>query len=307
MSRISSIFTLIRAAGANSAAQNVSEQTGICIGGIYVPAHTSNGEARSARWEGSFYHNIPGRDGRPDQDVVVKITAWNGRNAKPGKGLADMCAKWISMGKEICCEVDIVSYKSRIFVDGQPVINSAGVAHMEPKLGFRMRPGTLQFGRDGQKALAMEIQKWNQQVGQQSFFARPPQWNVVGTQDQITWSQGILPWRSAQVYTGGNTFGCAKVVIPEGVILADGITGTTAGTGNANSGVVRTAEGYTIEQYRAAKWTDVAMIADPRFACFIQAGLLGNNLSAGLPDGPSGPQGPPAGAGFDGASGAVMY
>lgn len=303
MSRISAIFTLLRAAGANSAAQNISEQTGICIGGVYVPAHTIGGETRSARWEGSFYHNIPGQEGRPDQDVVVKITAWNGRNAKPGKGLADMCAKWIAMGKEICCEVDLVSYKSRVFVDGHPVLNAAGQAHMEPKLGFRMRPGTLQFGRDGQKALSMEIQKWNQQPGQQSFFARPPQWNVAGTQDQITWSQGILPWRSAQAYTGDDTFGCAKVVVPEGAVLANGVTGPAAA---GNAGIVRTTEGFTIDQYRAKGWTDPAMIADPRFACFIQAGLLGNNLAgpAGPPANASGPSGPPE-AGFEGAG--AMY
>ena len=258
-----------------------------------------NGETRSARWEGSFYHNIPGQDGRPDQDVVVKITAWNGRTAKPGKGMADKCAKWISMGKEICCEVDLVSYKSRIFVDGRPVINSAGQAHMEPKLGFRMRPGTLQFGRDGQKALAMEIQKWNQQPGQHSFFARPPQWNVVGTQDQITWSQGLLPQRSAEVYTGGDTFGCAKVVKPEGAVLADGITGPGAGMNAGASGIVRTTEGFTIDQYRAKGWTDPAMIADPRFACFIQAGLIGNSL-AGPAGPPAGPSGPPA-DGFENA------
>lgn len=303
MSKVIVIGSLLRCAGANAAGKNNPQQSGISLGGIYTPAYTLNGRAYSARWEGSFYHQLPAREGQEEKSVIIRVTGWNGRNASPGKGLADHLAKYVSAGKAICCELDVVQYMSRIFVDNQPVVNSAGQVHLEPKLGFRMRPGSLQFGNDSAKQVDLEIQNWNRNPGVVGFTARPPQWNVAGTQDNLVWTTSILPARSAASYTGGNTYGYALVgSIPQGAVPA--VPGT--GSVDMNSGPVMPSgpggpggpagptsptliDGFTIEQYRAQGWSDAQMIAEPKFAPFIAAGLLGNNMSTtGLSAGTAG-------------------
>jgi hypothetical protein len=293
MSKLTASAVLIRNAGANAGANNNPVLTGKSFGGTYYPASGEN----SARWESTFFHNIPGRNGQPDRRVPIKITAFNGRTAPAGKGLADNCAKYIPAGKEIAVELDIVHWDSRIFVDGKVVLNSAGQPHLEPKVGFRMKSGTLQLVRDSNKQVAMEIQNWQKQPGVISFFSRPPQWNVMGTPDEQIWRQQILPFRTAAVYQGGPEYGYARVA---------GAT-SSAGYSAGNSSVLST-EGFTIEQYRAKGWSDEQMLADNsgKFGPFIQAGLIGQNLTGGPtgPTGPTGPNGPSGYTNYESGSGA---
>lgn len=291
MSLVTVNAMMLRNAGANIAGGNNPQQTGISLGGLYTPACTLNGKPNSAKWEGNFYHQLPPRqDGTEVKPVILRVTAWNSRNAPAGKGLADRCAKYISAGKQICCELEITQFMSRVFIDNQPAANNAGQLHLEPKIGFRMKGGTLLFGNDAAKQVDLEIQNWMRNPGVVGFTARPPQWNVAGSQDSLTWTTAILPHRKNAVYNGGDTYGYAKVVIPQGAVL----THATAGPTQPGAGAIKTAEGFTIEQYRAQDWTDQQMLADTsgKFAPFIAAGLIGQNLSVSGPSGPSGPAGP---------------
>lgn len=210
------ILTNARAVGSKN------PKTGVQHGGIYYPAHTKNGKNVSARWEGNValngkpFFNANGEkvEGRT---TFMRLVVWNGKNAAAGKGLADTFAKCVSVGKEISCNVRIESFDKRIFINGQPIVNPATGNVLTTQSHNFIFEDKLVFGDDSNKVIAGEITRWN---GSATFDSRPKFWNTVGHADQIAWSQTIVPARMASTYKGGDVYGYARVIIPEGVQLA---------------------------------------------------------------------------------------
>lgn len=302
MSKINTSAMLIHNAGQNLAAGNNPEQSGFSIGGTYYPAHTIGGRHLSARWDSTFFHNIPATENSAAKKIALRITAWNSRNAKVGGGLADICAKYLSAGKGICASLGINQYQARVYIDNKVALNAAGQPHLESKIGYRML-GMPDFVNDGAKQVALEIQNWNANPGIIGFNSRPPGWNTAGSKDHLEWTTVIVPARKATCFDGNPTYGYARVIVPTGAILdVPMIAG--GGTVGGNAAGIRSTEGFTIEQYRAATppWSDEAMLADSsgKFMPFIAAGLIGRALG-----GPSGPTGGPSGpGGYSTAAGA---
>lgn len=215
----------VRAVGSKGADGNV-------YGGIYYPEHFKNGNQVSARWEGNVAIN--GRDWtdetgqrREGRRTYLRLVVWNSKNAAPGKGLADIFAKYVSPGKELSCEVEPESFDKRIFVNGQPILDAQGQPITTNAIVFRVT-GKLELGDDSSKQIAAEVGRWNPTA--MDIYMRPPQWNVQGTQDNQTWKQ-IVATKSAMAYDGqSKVFGYARVLLPEGAQPVTGQMPQTAPT-----------------------------------------------------------------------------
>ena len=119
------------------------------------------------------------------------VTFWNSRDAEEGKGQADLAAKLLSPGQEMCIQTHMRSYTS---LDGSL------------KTGFIAIPGTLLVGKISKKQEAREIQCW---VGQANvgeypkleFGSRPPLWDHPGTPDYKLWNYTFQPFISDAKYS----------------------------------------------------------------------------------------------------------
>jgi len=204
-------------------------------GHIYYP---TAGET-TAHLTGSIYDN----SGRGEPRVYPFIV-WNGREAAPGKGLADQFAKF-PKGKMLSIIGEMETYQGKVFHNGQIVVDPAtGQQIKMPK--SRIRIVEFQLHSDSKSQIRNEIEAWNQFVASNpgqpipfSFNMRPPQWDIEGSQDAQIWTQ-IRQWRQAQVYQGGDTYGYAKVnSAGPGTLLPRG--NAAAGTGIVSPGATTVA------------------------------------------------------------------
>lgn len=211
-------FVNLRAAGTKDHA------TGIIYGGNYFPEHSRNGKITNARWEGKCFINRMGYTDannvyhEPKNDVV-QIVAWNGRNSAPGKGLADMFAKIVSVGKEFSCDLRLNTYQKRLFVNNQPIADAQGQPVTYLATDFIV-DGKLIWGADAAAIVAQEIANWASYPFA-SFFSRPPLWDKIGQADNETWKTYINPARMQAIYTEGPAYGYARVLLPEGATLVN--------------------------------------------------------------------------------------
>lgn len=233
----------VRAVGSKGADGNV-------YGGIYYPEHFKNGKQVSARWEGNVAIN--GRDWtdetgqrREGRRTYLRLVVWNSKNAAPGKGLADIFAKYVSPGKELSCEVEPESFDKRVFVNGQPILDAQGQPITTNAIVFRVT-GKLELGDDSSKQIAAEVGRWNPAAP--DIYMRPPQWNVQGTQDNQAWKQ-IVATKSAMVYDGqSKVFGYARVLMPEGAQPVTGQMPQTAAAPNMTATQQTTMPNMTANQ-----------------------------------------------------------
>lgn len=206
----------------NGRAVGSKDKYGAQYGGVYYPAHSKNGKAVSARWEGNFalnsrsYIDSQGET-QEGKRTFMRMVVWNSKNAASGKGLADVFAKCISVGKELSCNYKIESFDKRMFVDGQPLLDAAGNAVTYPAINFRIDDNVI-FGDDSERVVAAEIGMYQ---GQANFFSRPQFWNVAGHADNVAW-KSIVAARMGCVWDGGPVYGYARTIIPEGAQIGVG-------------------------------------------------------------------------------------
>lgn len=204
----------VRAAGSKDAA------TGLVLGGIYYPKHiTKEGKTVNAHWEGQFFVNELGytdNEGvfHEPNNMPIRITAWNGKQAADGKGLADVFAKCVSVGKELSAALRMDYYMKRLFINNVAQTDHTGQPIKVPAYGWLIK-SDLQWGADSANVIAQEIANW---TGQANFSSRPPQWNVQGTADNEAWKE-VVKRRMATLYQGGSTYGYARVLLPEGATI----------------------------------------------------------------------------------------
>lgn len=263
----------VRAAGSKDAA------SGLQLGGIYYPEHIkADGKRVSAHWEGQFFVNQLGwtdSEGNfhDPKNLPIRITAWNSKNAADGKGLADIFAKCVSVGKELSAVLRIDFFQKRLFINNVPQTDHTGNPITYPAYGWLIK-SDLQWGADSQALIAQEIANWQ---GQPNFFSRPPQWNTQGTADNEAWKL-VVAKRMATLYDGGANYGYARVLVPEGATIVNKagqpITAQTpAANGSvppppAQTGAVPPppASGPTYEQLIQAGWTPTQISAQAEYA-----------------------------------------
>ena len=201
----------------------VTNAAGLEFAGSYYPAHTKNGKNNSAKWIGTMIQNDP--DWTDSQGNRVKgktryfhLTIWNGKNAQPGKGMADIAAKNLSVGKAIDhIECRAEPYDHRVFENHVPLVSPAtGQPVMVEGMNF-VYVRHLEFGRDSKRQVARETEKYV--VGQANFWSRPPEWDKDNTAGAEAWKLVMNIRKQAKWDGQSESFGYAKVVIPEGAQL----------------------------------------------------------------------------------------
>lgn len=196
---------------------------GISYGGNFYPS--TNGV--SARFESFVMLNHGSRTDNQGQKVeresdTIKIVAWNGREAAPGKGFADICAKTLSTGKELSFFARIHSYKGRLYNSvGGLITNPDGTPLLITKTAFTLEAGSLRLGDDSQKLIDAEIHAWIERGlspqtyrGELIWGVRPPQWNVRGTADADMWAHLSKLRMTAQAIPPATTYGYARIIVP---------------------------------------------------------------------------------------------
>lgn len=188
---------------------------GKVFGGIYYPKHMrQDNRIVPARWEGSFfinnmYYTDPNsgerREGRKD---IIRICAWNGNNAQPGRGLADLFAKSMSPGKELSGEFDMRTYDRKVYLsNGQMVTEPDGTPVTIPgMIKFYVERGKFVLGADSSKFIQAEIQDG----------LRPPDWTNAASPNYQRWQQANAD-RNAEVWQGLPFYGYAQVFIENNV------------------------------------------------------------------------------------------
>ncbi len=202
----------IRSAGSKDPA------SGDRLGGIYYPESTKNGKKISAHWEAICIVNHLGYTDEQGvyhepSNLPLRVTAWNSRNAATGKGLADIFAKCVSVGKEFSASLRLRSYLKRHYVEGVPQVDHKGNPTMVQAYGWAIK-SDLNWGVDSTATIAKEIVNY-QNNPQSGFNRRPPGWNDSGTAANDAWKQ-IVKERMAIIYQGEPIFGYARVMIQEG-------------------------------------------------------------------------------------------
>jgi len=183
------IFTEVRVLGVN-----------ISIPGVYYPASLDDNLniLMPARYVTRVIYFVPHYDEYGYVHMIPQthtVTFWNGRRDISGKGLADIAAKTISIGKTL-------SFRAAMKIYPRPGKPSG--------IGFVVNPGTLILGADSDKTLMEEYMAYN---GEINFHSRPKDWNVIGHPDNDAW-RIISQWRMNSNYAGGNTYGYAEVRTP---------------------------------------------------------------------------------------------
>lgn len=166
---------------------------------IYVPAHSKNGQNISQRCVVTAGANT-NRGGKEERNYY-KLTFW-------GKA-ADVAAKSLPIGKEFNARAIMNTYQGKVYhragegQTAQAVVMSDGTPLMTTRIGFTVREFTL--GAESEKHIATQIQEGK----------RPANWNVPGHPDSEAWKAALKQWQ-AQQFSGGSSFGYARVEQPQG-------------------------------------------------------------------------------------------
>lgn len=178
----------------------------------YVAAHKKNGKDINQRCIIPVYVNSnkgTGRDGTPGRSDQFRFVAW-------GK-LADICARNLPKGKALDVICSPHSYEGRVYDgNGSPVLKSDGQPLTIEKVGFTVEK--LVFGEESAKEVDLEVQSGK----------RPINWNVLNHPDAATYAATLKARQQVQ-YTGGDSFGYARVIVPAGQgITASNVAPVTA-------------------------------------------------------------------------------
>lgn len=192
------------------------KQVGLTYGGVYYPEKTlDDGRIIAARFETtimtkrcSSYNEAGEREYKFD---YIGAVFWNTRSCHPGRGLADLAAKFISPGREVTFMANLHSFDKRLFVDGLLQLDHNGNARTTKAHQLMVSPGTLNLGAEGYKHLETEYMNWDNNPGVISFWARPrmttPEYSIDNTE---LWNK-IQSARMGSIWNGEPTYGYAIV------------------------------------------------------------------------------------------------
>ncbi len=165
---------------------------------LYTPAHTKpDGKNVRARLQIPTLVNIYGKKD-PDS---FRLVAWG--------ALADMFAKNLSQGKEMTFICDSSSYWGNVYNNANQQISQPDGAALQVRMqSFVIRE--FAWGGDSRRTEDEEINA-GMVTGE---GRRPAQWNIPGSQDNLTW-KALMERRKQIFYNGGDKFGYAKVIGPK--------------------------------------------------------------------------------------------
>lgn len=196
--------------------------------------------------------------------TVMFITAW-------GKQ-ADVCAKYLAVGKEFHCDVRVNSYESKIIdpATKTAILDAAGAPIITIKHGFTMIPGTFQFGNDS----AAQIEKEGRNLGWdgklpinliEGSLATGEFQNILAQakQGKAAWEITKENLKKLAYIPGMTTFGEAKVRVASDAVqpTAYNNLASQVAAATANTGGVPKVDGFTYDDMIKGGWNDPLLLS----------------------------------------------
>lgn len=152
------------------------------------------------------------REGKPGRSDNFRLIAWG--------PLGLSVCRYGSTGKALDVIVEPQSYEGVVY---KMAPNPTNPAEMTPqvvvvggqsltteKIAFRIL--SISYGEESAKQIQRELSKWASEPG--NIGGRPPQWNIIGSQDAATYTQ-VLEARKGMVWDGQSPFfGFARIIMP---------------------------------------------------------------------------------------------
>lgn len=183
----------------------------------FVPAHiNAAGKKVGHRCEIPVYCNSNRGNGGEGRTSRFNLVLWG--------DLARKAALTCSPGKALDVLVELTSYDGRVFQDRVALTKPDGTPLTINKVGLTVM--RIVFGEEAQKHIDAEIGR----------NIRPQGWNNPASPDYQMWANELKRRINLQ-YTGGDAFGFARVIQPQGQLLppeqASGYTQPSAPTAAA--------------------------------------------------------------------------
>lgn len=278
----------------------------VCRPPVYTPEYTKNGKKVNSKLVVPAISNNVGRkqeDGsRADKKpTYIELTMW-------GK-TADTYAKLLGVGKSFACEMVIDDYRRGVFNEQrQREFKADGTPKQILTWGFTVVPGTIVLGSDGAKLIAEEKASGERPIGFDGKVTIEELKSAINSgQDLNAWvaalEQAPAIWKNrckefnARKYTGGSTFGYAKVVLPagEGVECAYSL--------NESGGNEPKVDGFTYKDMVNAGWTNEQLLTayNGKYASLVPSAMKAPAPPAAAAPAPPAPSAPAATTTFENA------
>jgi len=236
----------------------------VCRDPEYWPEHVKNGKKTSSRLviptmaEEIGYKQEDGSR-RKVEDTYMELTCW-------GK-TADTYAKLLGVGKAFFCEFKITSYHSKVYENRKVVHGSDGKPLTKRAYSYSIIPGSIRLGNDGSKLIQKEKSEGTRPIGYDGKITVEELANAINTntdmhaflaqvqQAKDVWISHLNSQKGVE-YTGGPTYGYAKVRLPEGAECAYSITAVPA----AAAGNEPRVDGHSYQDMIAAGWTNEQLL-----------------------------------------------
>lgn len=174
---------------------------GARVGGelTFVPAHiNAAGKKVSHRCDVPVYVNSNRGNNGEGKHSLMKVTIWG--------ELARKAALTLSQGKAIDSLTELSSYQGKVYQNRQLVMGADGQPLTTNKTSMTVM--RIVFGEETQKFADAEV----------AANLRPANWNNPAHPDWQMWKDELNRRINLQ-YTGGDKFGFARVIQPQGQIL----------------------------------------------------------------------------------------
>lgn len=174
---------------------------GARVGGelTFVPAHiNAAGKKVSHRCDVPVYVNSNRGNNGDGKHSLMKVTIWG--------ELARKAALTLSQGKAIDALVELSSYQGKVYQNRQLVLGADGQPLTTNKTSMTVM--RIVFGEETRKFAEAEV----------AASIRPTYWDNPAHPDWQLWKD-TLQKRINMQYTGGDKFGFARVIQPQGQIL----------------------------------------------------------------------------------------
>jgi len=231
------------------------------INGNYIPAKGDT----NAR----FITRVVDQDGEYRQ-----ITFWNRNGDTPGKGFADIAAKWITNGRMVSFQANEKVVRDQDYRNpdngyAMVIDPETGKALKQEKVYYTAIPGTLKLSsaaKDSFNQVADEIKNFDPaNPSVDPFFRRPPNWNVENHADQAIFKD-LMKARTGATYIEGNEYyGHARVgMAKKGSSNAHSDESKVQNAVN-NNDVVQAVGGVTLQALRDNNWTDAQIMSSEKY------------------------------------------
>lgn len=218
-----------------------------------------------------------------------RVEFYNGPNSKPGKGLADVAAKWITKGKTVSFQARAKNIQIDYRDPNQnydPIIHNGNVLKVDSVV-YRVMPGTLILGNshESQNQINNEILNFDPaNPSTDVFFRRPANWNTENSPDKVIMTQ-IMDARKVSAYVDGMDYYGHALVWNSKKKSENAQTDTQKVAAAADA--ITQIGGISLQDLRTNGWTDAQILSDATYGVLLAKMIPAAPAGKVIPSAPS--------------------